>query len=101
MLKPQGLALGLDEGGVFERVTKTVEIHLDPGDCLFFYTDGIQEAVDQNGEEFGIARLQETFQENAGLGAEASVTAVQRTVMRFTGDGRQMDDITMLAVERR
>lgn len=101
MLKPQGLALGVDEGDVFERVTKTFEVELDSGDCLLFYTDGIQEAVNVAGDEFGIERLKETFQENAGLGAEASVLAVQRAVMRFAGDGRQMDDITMLAVERR
>ncbi|MGB1130634.1 MAG: PP2C family protein-serine/threonine phosphatase [Haloferula sp.] len=101
MLKPQGLALGVDEGDVFERITRTVEVELSAGDCLLFYTDGIQEATNGGGEEFGIERLKETFQENASLGAEASVAAVQRAVMRFAGDGRQMDDITMLALERR
>lgn len=101
MLKPQGLALGVDAGEVFERVTKTVEVQLSQGDCLLFYTDGIQEAVNEAGEEFGIDRLRETFQENASLGAEASVSAIQRAVTRFAGEGRQIDDITMLAVERR
>jgi len=101
MVKPQGLAIGVDGGGVFERITKTVELQMEPGDCLLFYTDGIQEAIDEAGDEFGIDRLREVFLENAGFGAEAAVSAIQREVARFTGEGRQMDDITMLALERR
>lgn len=100
-VKPPGLAIGVDGGEVFERITKTVEIKLEAGDCLLFYTDGIQEALDESGEEFGIERLREVFLETAALGAEAAVAAVQREVTKFTGNGRQMDDITMLAVERR
>ena len=101
MVKPQGLAIGVDGGEVFERITRTVEIELKHGDCLLFYTDGIQEAIDESGSEFGIDRLREIFLGSAVLGAEAAVSAVQREVAKFTGQGRQMDDITMLAVERR
>ncbi|MGE9271522.1 MAG: PP2C family protein-serine/threonine phosphatase, partial [Verrucomicrobiales bacterium] len=101
MVKPQGLALGVDEGDVFERVTKTTEICLQPGDCLMFYTDGIQEAVDESGAEFGKERLLSKFREHAPSGAEAVVKGIHRAVVEFTGEGPQMDDITLLVIERR
>lgn len=101
LLKPPGLALGIDEGDVFERVTRVEEIQLNPGDCLLFHTDGVKEAVDAAGEEFGMDRLREAFREGASLGAEATVLAVERELARFAGDAPQMDDVTLVALEKR
>jgi sigma-B regulation protein RsbU (phosphoserine phosphatase) len=101
LIKPPGLALGIDEGDVFERVTKVQEIRMNPGDCLLFHTDGIKEAVNTAGEEFGMDRLRDVFRENASLGAEASIRAVERELAKFVGDAPQMDDITLVAVEKR
>lgn len=100
-VKPPGLALGVDEGEVFERVTKVLELTMKSGDVLLFHTDGVREALDAAGEEFGEERLRTTFAENAALGAEAVVAAVQRELARFSGEAPQMDDITLLAVEKR
>lgn len=100
-LKPPGLALGIDEGAVFERVTKLGEIAMEPGDCLLFHTDGVKEAVDERGGEFGMERLRESFLENAPLGAEAVIAGVQRDLRRFCGEAPRMDDVTLMAVERR
>jgi sigma-B regulation protein RsbU (phosphoserine phosphatase) len=101
LLKPPGLALGIDEGDVFERVTKVHEIKLEPGDCLLFHTDGVKEAVDAAGEEFGMDRLRDAFREGAGLGAEASIRAVERELSRFAAGAPQMDDVTLVAIEKR
>ena len=100
-LKPPGLALGIDEGEVFERVTKVVEFDLQPGDVLLFYTDGVKEAVDATGEEFGIERLRAVFRESAPLGAEMAVGAIRRELAKFAGAAAQMDDVTVLAIEKR
>ncbi len=100
-VKPPGLALGIDDGGVFSRVTRVAEVAMESGDCLLFYTDGVCEAVDESGEEFGPERLRRVFREAAPLGAEATVEAVQRELELFSGEGPQMDDITMLALEKR
>ena len=101
LLKPPGLALGIDEGDVFERVTKVQEIRLEPGDCLLFHTDGVKEAIDPAGEEFGMDRLREAFREGASLGAEATIRSVERELARFAGDAPQMDDVTLVAIEKR
>ncbi len=100
-LRPPGLALGIDSGPVFERVTCDREVVLKSGDCVLFYTDGIKEAVDENEEEFGMERLSSAFRSAAPLGAEAVLMRLQEELGMFTGDGPQMDDITLVAIEKR
>lgn len=99
--RPKGLALGLDRGDVFQRVTKDEVIKMDPGDCVLFYTDGVKEALDSRDEEFGMQRLAGVFGGAAKLGAEAAVSRVLEAVKDFTGDGPQIDDVTIVAIEKR
>lgn len=99
--KPKGLALGIDGGSVFERVTRDERITLAPGDCVLLFTDGVKEAVNAGDEEFGLTRLSETFRDAAVLGAEAIVKRVLEDLATFTGDGPQMDDVTIVAIEKR
>jgi sigma-B regulation protein RsbU (phosphoserine phosphatase) len=101
LLRSPGLALGVDEGDVFERVTKDQEIELYQGDCLLFYTDGVREAVNADDEEFGMDRMCECFRNTAPLGAEAVLTRMQEELRHFTGEGPQMDDITLVAIEKK
>lgn len=99
--RPKGMALGIDGGSVFERVTKDERVVLEAGDCVLLFTDGVKEAVNEGDEEFGLERLAATFTESASLGAEAVVRKVQEQVTAFSGDGRQMDDVTIVAIEKR
>ena len=101
LLRSPGLALGIDGGAVFERVTRDQEVALKSGDCVLFYTDGMKEAVDAHEEEFGMERMCEAFRLAAPLGAEAVLARMQETLAQFTGDGPQMDDITLVAIEKR
>ncbi len=100
-LKPPGLALGIDGGRVFERVTKDFTFDMEPGDCLLLYTDGVNEAVDAAGDEFGMERLHEVFIAAAPSGAEAVLSAFQMALAEFVGGSPQSDDITLIAVEKR
>ena len=100
-LKPPGLALGIDGGRVFERVTKDFTFDMEPGDCLLLYTDGVNEAVDATGDEFGLERLHDVFLAAAPSGAEAVLSAFQMALAEFVGGSPQSDDITIIAVEKR
>lgn len=100
LLRSPGLALGVDGGTVFERVTRDQEIELKSGDCVLFYTDGVKEAVDADEEEFGMDRMSESFRRSAPLGAETVLIRMQEELKMFTGDGKQMDDITLVALEK-
>jgi len=100
-LRPKGMALGIDEGDVFERVTKDEVVELNSGDCVLLFTDGVKEALDAEGEEFGMDKLSDVFRTAARLGAEVAVKRVEEAVGRHAGDGPQMDDITIVVIERR
>ena len=101
LLRSPGLALGVDAGSVFERVTRDQEIELKSGDCVLFYTDGVKEAINADEEEFGMERMSEAFRMAAPLGAEIVLTRMQEELKQFTGEGPQMDDITLVAIEKR
>ena len=101
VLKPGGLALGVDDGPVFERVTKEFEGEMEKGDCLLLYTDGVNEGENVSGEEFGKDRMREEFRKLASSGAERVVSGLQQALGAFVGEARQNDDITMIAIEKR
>jgi sigma-B regulation protein RsbU (phosphoserine phosphatase) len=101
LLRSPGLALGIDSGAVFERVTRDQEVTLHSGDCVLFYTDGVKEALDGLEEEFGMERMCEAFRLAAPHGSEAVLARMQEELQQFTGEGPQMDDITLVAIEKR
>ena len=82
-------------------MTRDQEVPLKAGDCVLFYTDGMKEAMNAHEEEFGMERMCESFRMAAPLGAEAVLTRMQEELAQFTGDGPQMDDITLVAIEKR
>ncbi len=101
LLRSPGLALGVDGGAVFERVTQDQEVVLQPGDCVLLYTDGVREAVGLDDEEFGMERMSDAFKAAAPLGSEAILIRMQEELRQFTGEGPQMDDITLVAIEKK
>ncbi len=101
LLKPPGMAVGIDSGRSFNRVTNDFSVALDPGDCLVFYTDGVTEAIDRGGEEFGLEAMKRAVQESASQGAAAVVRKVAEAVRAFVGDHPQHDDITLIAIRKK
>jgi phosphoserine phosphatase RsbU/P len=82
--------------GLFDNwKCELAELDLAPGDTLVLYTDGITEARNAAGEEFGESRLLETLQHCSHLPVESLLQAVVRSVQQFTG-GEQQDDITLV-----
>ena len=72
------------------------ELALDPGDCLFVYTDGVTEATNENLELLGDERMLEALNKNKDVRPEEFLPAVKREIDRFAGNAPQFDDITML-----
>ena len=75
------------------------EFELQPGDCLFVYTDGVPEASNARDELFGTKRLTDTLNQNAETDPEKLVRCVYDAVNRFAGSAPQFDDITMLCLK--
>jgi sigma-B regulation protein RsbU (phosphoserine phosphatase) len=95
-----GLAVGIDKGDVFARVTKDLSFQMEPGDCLLLYTDGINEALDAKGLEFGEERIHTTLATLAPQGAQAVVNGIIADVDKFLGGKRSHDDITLIALQK-
>src|SRR5207302_3404911 len=55
-LKTPGMVVGIDSGDVFDRLTADVAVPLESDDSILLYTDGITEALDDEGNEFGLER---------------------------------------------
>jgi len=92
-LQQGGLIVGAFEQSVYEQG----EVALQPGDRLVMFTDGLSEAVDRNGEEFGEKRLAEVSRCNRQLSAEALHRCLLDHVTDFCG-GEFEDDATVLVV---
>ena len=73
-------------------------LQLTRGDTLFAFSDGLTEAVNREGEEFGDARLIDGVRAAAALDPAAMLDRTFECVRRFTGDAAQNDDMTALAV---
>ncbi|HUL76129.1 MAG TPA: SpoIIE family protein phosphatase [Vicinamibacteria bacterium] len=90
-LAPTAMVVGLVE----DWTAGTDETLLSSGDILAIYSDGLTEATDQRGEEFGEAGLVRTLQANRDREVRALLDAVFEEVRRFS-DGEQADDQTMV-----
>lgn len=99
-LKFPGIALGLDSGNVFERVVQDHQFSLTSGDCLLLYTDGVPEAVNSKGEEYGLQRLHRHFVDDAYRGGMALVQGIENDVIEFVSNRAQLDDVTLIAIEK-
>ncbi|MBL8215871.1 MAG: SpoIIE family protein phosphatase [Bryobacterales bacterium] len=76
------------------------QIELLPGDLLLLYTDGITEAENSYGEQFGEDRLLEQLRRNRERKPDEILKAVLEAVREWTGAGELQDDMTMLLAER-
>ncbi len=95
-LQRTGIPLGVLEDTGWER--KKYQLH--PGDALVLYTDGITEAENQAGADFGIDRLVETLKLQKGKPAQEIRDALREAVQTWAGDADQSDDITLLVLVR-
>src|SRR6185369_10951710 len=96
MLKSPGMGMGLNQGGVFNKSLKVETIQLEPGDKLFFYSDGITEAMNEKRDEYGEARLMTMAERTNGMNAEQSRDAVMADVAEFLGKIHPQDDQTLV-----
>jgi sigma-B regulation protein RsbU (phosphoserine phosphatase) len=93
---PRNKPLGIRSTFDYASGTRT----LDPGDCLFLFTDGITEAMEPAGDWFSEHRLEQTLRSLAGESASAVVAKVIARVREFAGTAPQADDIAAMAIRR-
>ena len=98
VLAPDGMVLGLnlDRGERFERCLKELTFPIGAGDLLFFFTDGVSDAMDAEGSCFGESRLATFLSAHAHLQPEQIRDRLIEEVAAFAQGQAQHDDITMV-----
>jgi phosphoserine phosphatase RsbU/P len=91
-----GLPLGIMANADF-REGKT---RLHPGDVLVIYSDGVSEAVNPKGEEFGPTRLYETVSRNLDASAAGIRDRIESALTKFCQGTPAADDITLVICKR-
>ena len=90
-----GVPLGSFAGSSYDELS----FELAPGDVYVFCSDGVSEAQDGLGREFGAERLLRVVDESSGKTARAIVDAIFSAVWSFRGDTPPNDDMTAVALK--
>jgi phosphoserine phosphatase RsbU/P len=95
LLRAKGIAMGvIDDVSLEER-----EIKLESNEMVVFYTDGITEAINIAGEQFGEKRLIDTIYQNLDLPAKDIIVKVKDAVFAFAQNQPQFDDFTLVLLK--
>ncbi len=87
--------------GAFEEITlQDDRLDLESGDVLVLYTDGVTDALNADGEEFGEQRLFDVVRASAGASAQEILWAITGALAGFIGDTEQADDVTCVVIKR-
>jgi len=90
---------GLPLGAFCQASYATSTFRVDPGDMIFLYTDGLSEATNASGEEYGAARLPEFLARWDGNSPRAAIDACLADLREFTGGAPLRDDLTLLCLK--
>ncbi len=96
-LETGGVPLGLFEDAPLEEAAVT----LVPGDFLVAFSDGVSEAMNAAGEEFGDLRIMESIEAASGRDAQTQLEHLFSSVKSFTAGAAQNDDVTVLVASYR
>jgi sigma-B regulation protein RsbU (phosphoserine phosphatase) len=96
LLATTGYQLGMEAEGAYDQQTIT----LNPGDFIFLYTDGVIDALNPQGEVFGMERLQKIILSNRMESANGLVNSIKGAIDGFTLSTSPFDDITFIVAKR-
>ncbi len=98
-LEGGGIGLGLERGPLFDNELEEINLPLKSESLFFFYTDGLTEAMNRQGKEFGEETVSKLVKEKRFLGAEQLQKVVITAAEEFQGEAEQHDDVTVVVVK--
>lgn len=98
-IQPCGMGLGLSEKNIFDYSIEEIKIEYSEGDIFLFVSDGVVEALNRAGEQFGEEKLLELIKLNTESDSKRMVAEILESVKAFTSDTNQYDDITVVTVK--
>lgn len=100
-LRFDGFALGMTSTKKMAAFLTEKRIDFKPGDSVLFYTDGLIEARNPSGNEYGMQRLQSIMDVYGSLDAKSITRKIQQSVESFIGNRRPHDDVTFTCVHHK
>ncbi|HEY3403058.1 MAG TPA: SpoIIE family protein phosphatase [Ohtaekwangia sp.] len=97
--KDKGIALGMVRNKTYSNFIQSNEFEYQPGDLMILYTDGITEAKNNRGEEFGYDRLIQVVEEVKTLSPKEIQDHLIRRLYEFSGTENINDDYTTMIVK--
>ena len=91
---------GLIVGALSFASYELAPLHLNSGDSLVIYSDGLSEAENPNGEMLGEAKVKDIIRRQASAGAEVLEQKLLEAIHTFTEGQAQSDDITLMIIEK-
>lgn len=91
-----GMALGVESENIYKQFT----LKFNPGDLMVLYTDGVTDALDAQGNEFGLERLEGLILDHCSTSAEKMMHLLEQSIHDFVGNAAIFDDITIMVVKR-
>ncbi len=106
LVRASGEVTPLDIGGFPVGITPFGDYHegvahLEPGDVLVIYSDGVTESQNEAGEEFDEPRLIEIVQRNRGRTAAGLRDRIDDALQKFVGKAKSVDDLTLVILKRK
>lgn len=99
-VNPNGIALGLDIGPVFDKTIEEKKFTLQKNDRVVLYTDGLVAAKGEGNEAYGEERFLEAVRRQGAMNSAAFVNFIAGGVDKFLGENEQTDDITVCTLKR-
>ncbi|MGE3854876.1 MAG: PP2C family protein-serine/threonine phosphatase, partial [Planctomycetota bacterium] len=96
--EPRGMVLGMARGNMFNNSLEELEIQLYSGDMLLWYTDGVTETMNPDGDEYGIERFCSVIEQHGRREAEYLLQQIMDAVGVFREGAPPDDDVTLVAV---
>ncbi|MGC8594175.1 MAG: SpoIIE family protein phosphatase [Candidatus Kryptoniota bacterium] len=104
LIRNNGQVERLESGGIVLGVLSSAEycqesLPIGCGDLLFMFTDGVSEALNESGQQYGEDQLEAVLLANKDRSAEEISQRVLESVVKFAGSAAQSDDITMVCIK--
>jgi len=99
-LKPSGYPFSDLHSEIFEDRISQEKLIVEPGDVLFFYTDGLTDVENEEGKMLGEDQLYKILEEHSHLSAQFIHEKIFETLQSFKGTAEQTDDITMIVLKK-
>jgi phosphoserine phosphatase RsbU/P len=96
----KGIAIGFNEGPIFDKTAQQAQLKLGPGDTFVIYTDGFPEAMNSQNEEFGDDNFYALVGQHGHEPARGLVQHLLQAIAAHRGQAEQSDDLTIIAVRR-